>query len=85
MDAKEPKELSDMQRKMLAWIERAGAVSPSRLSAETRISPEDTWGNLDQLAELGYVVMREDPDSADGKLVFITPQESKQTRKKANQ
>jgi DNA-binding MarR family transcriptional regulator len=82
MEPKEYDRLSDSQKQMLAWIERAGAVSPSRLAAETRTSPSETWGNLDQLAEMGYVVMREDPDSADGTLVFITPQQSKPFRKK---
>lgn len=69
------KDLNDQQRQMLAWIERAGAMSPSRLAAETRISPEDTWGNLNYLAAQGYVVLREDPESADGTLAFIVPQE----------
>ena len=68
------KELSDSQRQLLAWIDRAGAMSPSRLSAETRTPPEETWGQLSQLADWGYVVMREDPESADGTLVFIAPQ-----------
>ncbi len=85
MEPKEYKQLSDIQRQMLAWIERAGAMSPSRLAAETRTAPEDTWGNLDQLAEWGYVVMREDPDSADGTLVFITPQQRKQGKTQAGE
>lgn len=68
------KDLSDQQRQLLAWIERAGAVSPSRLSAETRTPPEDTWGSLNYLAAQGYVVLRDDPESADGTLVFIVPQ-----------
>jgi MarR family len=69
------KDLNDQQRQMLAWIERAGALSPSRLAAETRTPPDDTWGNLTYLAQQGYVVMRDDPESADGTLVFIVPQE----------
>ena len=75
MMPKDFKELSDLQRQMLAWIERAGAMSPSRLAAETRIPPEETWGNLKNLADWGYVVMRDDPDSADGTLVFIVSQQ----------
>ncbi len=69
----EPKELNDTQKKMLAWIERAGAVSPSRLAAETMMLPDETWGMLNQLAEWGLVVIRDDPDSADGKLVIAAP------------
>ncbi len=70
----ELKNLNEEQRKMLAWIERAGAMSPSQLAAETRTPPEETWGQLNQLADWGFVVMREDPGSADGTLVFIAPQ-----------
>ena len=66
----EPRELNETQKKVLAWIEKAGAASPSRLSAETRLSPQETWGLLNEMAEWGYVVIRDDPDSADGSLVF---------------
>lgn len=79
------RELSDSQRQMLAWIERAGAMSPSRVAAETRTPPEETWANLDRLAELGYVVVRDDPDSADGTLVFITPKSRRPDKKKPNE
>jgi DNA-binding MarR family transcriptional regulator len=82
MEKKEHKDLDDDQKQMLAWLERAGAMSPSRLAAETRTSPEETWGTLDHLAEMGYVVMREDPDSADGTLAFITPKQPKPVKKK---
>ena len=34
---KPPVPLNDEQKKMLAWLERNGAVSPSRLLAETRL------------------------------------------------
>ena len=70
----EPKELNDTQKKMLAWIEKAGAASPSRLSAEAGLSPKETWGLLNQMAEWGYVVIRDDPDSVDGALVLANAQ-----------
>jgi DNA-binding MarR family transcriptional regulator len=66
-------QLNEEQRKMLAWIERAGAVSPSQLAAETKKLPQETWDMLEQLESLGYVVIRRDPDSADGTLVFLAP------------
>ena len=69
----EPKELNDAQKRMLTWIEKAGAVSPSRLAAETMMLPDETWGMLNQLSEWGLVVIRDDPDSADGKLVIAAP------------
>ena len=68
----QPIELSDEQKKMLAWIERAGAVSPSQLAAQTKTLPQAIWEMLGQLAELGLVVMREDPDSPDGVLVLAS-------------
>jgi hypothetical protein len=66
----EPIELNDDQKKMLAWLERAGAVSPSQLLAQTTWPPKEAWGMLNQLAEMGLLVIREDPDSPDGQLVI---------------
>lgn len=68
----EPK-LTDSQKKILLWLERAGACSPSRLAAEMMTLPQDTWKTLNELAEMGLVVIRDDPDSADGTLVFAAP------------
>jgi len=78
----EPIQLTDEQKKMLAWIERAGAVSPSQLAAQTKILPAEVWAMLNQLAELGLVVMREDSDSVDGVLVFISMATMQQQMKK---
>lgn len=64
-------ELTDDQKKMLALIERAGAASPSKLAAETKTLPQEMWAMLEQFAARGLIVMREDPDSPDGVLVFI--------------
>ena len=66
----EPNELNDDQKKMLAWLERAGAVSPSQLLAQTMFPPKEAWGMLTQLAELGLLIIRDDPDSPDGQLVI---------------
>jgi hypothetical protein len=63
-------QLNAEQKKLLAWIERSGAVSPSQLAAQTRTLPQTIWEMLTQLTELGLVVMREDPDTPDGVLVF---------------
>ncbi len=78
----EPTQLTDEQKKMLAWIERAGAVSPSQLAAQTKTLPQEVWTMLNQLAELGLVVMREDPDSVDGVLVFVSMTTMQQQMKK---
>ena len=83
--AEQPIELNDEQKKMLAWIERAGAASPSQLAAQTKTLPQEMWEMLNKLAELGLVVLREDPDCPDGVLVFIamtTVQEQVQQIKK---
>jgi DNA-binding MarR family transcriptional regulator len=78
-----PIELNDEQKQMLVWIERAGAVSPGQLAAQTKTLPQDLWKILEELAKLGRVVMREDPDSADGVLVFIamSQQQTQQVKK----
>jgi hypothetical protein len=57
---------------MLAWLERAGAVSPSQLLAQTPWSPKEAWGMINALAEMGLLIIREDPDSPDGQLVIPT-------------
>ena len=66
------RELNDEEKKMLLWIEKAGALSPSQLAAQTQTLPQDTWAMINQLAEWGLVVIREDPDSVDGALVFAS-------------
>jgi hypothetical protein len=66
----EPVELNDDQKKMLAWLERAGAVPPSQMLAQTPWLPKDAWGMLRQLEELGLVIIRDDPDSPDGQLII---------------
>jgi len=69
----EPNQLNDEQRRMLTWLERNGAVSPSRLLAQTDLAPREAWEMLNQLTEWGMIIRREDPDSADGLIIFITP------------
>jgi hypothetical protein len=49
-------------------------MSPGRVSAETLILPGETLNLLKALAEVGMVVLRDDPVSADGQLVAITAQ-----------
>jgi len=66
-------ELNEEQKRMLAWLDRNGAVSPSRLLAQTPLGPKEAWEMLNQLAEWGLVIMRQDPDSADGMLVAASP------------
>ena len=67
-------ELNDDERKVLLTLARSGAMSPSQVSAETWILPRDTLALLKTLADEDLVVMRDDADSADGKLVAITAQ-----------
>ena len=70
---KPPVPLNDEQKKMLAWLERNGAVSPSRLLAETLLEPKAVWGMLNQLSEWGLVIMRDDPSSDDGRVIVVAP------------
>lgn len=69
----EPKvELTQEEGDVLAAVERAGAISPSRLSAQMQIAPPKMWEVLEHLQELNWAIIRDDPDSADGKLVIAT-------------
>jgi DNA-binding MarR family transcriptional regulator len=65
-------QLNDDERKVLLTLARSGAMSPSQVSAETWILPGDTLALLKTLADEDLVVMRDDPDTADGKLVALT-------------
>ena len=64
--------LNPEQEAMLAWLDRNGAVSPSQILAQTDFDPRDAWAMLRQLAEMGLLVIRDDPDSPDGTLVLPT-------------
>jgi DNA-binding MarR family transcriptional regulator len=66
--------LTDNERKVLRTLARGGAMSPSRVAAETWILPGDTLKLLKGLADVGLVLLRDDPASADGKLVALAAQ-----------
>jgi len=67
-------QLSDHERKVLQTLARGGAMSPSQASAETLILPGDMLKLLRNLADVGLVLMRDDADSVDGRLVVLTAQ-----------
>ena len=65
-------ELDDNERKILETLARSGATSPSALAAETLTMPADIDAMLRTLNDMGLVLMRDDADSADGKLIAIS-------------
>lgn len=65
-------DLNDEERKVLLTLAKGGAMSPSQVSAETWILPGDALKLLKTLVDADLVVMRDDPDTADGKLVALT-------------
>ena len=67
-------QLDEKERKLLRTLARGGAMSPSRASAETLILPGETLNLLKALADVGLVLLRDDPDSIDGQLVVVTAQ-----------
>ena len=67
-------QLNDEERKVLRTLARRGAMSPSRVSAETLLLPGQTLRLLRELADVGMVLLRDDPANADGQLVAITAQ-----------
>jgi len=64
--------LGDNEQKVLNTLARSGVMSPSQVSAETWLLPGDALKALDMLHDFGLVLMRDDTDSADGKLVVLT-------------
>jgi len=72
--------LTDAQTKLLDWLDRHGAVSPSQMLAQTELAPREAWDVLQGLAQLGLVVIRDDPDSPDGQLVVPIPRYSNMTQ-----
>ena len=67
-------QFSDDERKVLRTLARRGAMSPSLVSAETLFLPGQTLRLLKELADVGMVLLRDDPGSADGQLEAITTQ-----------
>jgi DNA-binding MarR family transcriptional regulator len=67
-------ELTDEERKVLRTLARSGAMSPSKVSAETLILPGKTLNLLKNMADVGLVFLRDDPASADGRVVVLTAQ-----------
>jgi DNA-binding MarR family transcriptional regulator len=67
-------QMSDEERTVLRMLARRGIMSPSRVSAETMILPGNLLKLLRNLADVGMVSLRDDPDSADGQLVVLTAQ-----------
>jgi DNA-binding MarR family transcriptional regulator len=65
-------ELTDEERKVLRTLARSGAMSPSKVSAETLILPGKTLNLLKNMADVGLVFLRDDPASADGRVVVLT-------------
>lgn len=65
-------ELTDAERKVLRTLARSGAMSPSKVSAETLISSGKTLN--ENMADVGPVFLRDDPASADGRVVVLTAQ-----------
>jgi DNA-binding MarR family transcriptional regulator len=64
--------LGDNEQKVLDTLARSGVMSPSQVSAETWLLPGDALAALKLLNDFGLVLMRDDTDSADGKLVALT-------------
>lgn len=66
-------QLNDDQKQVMMWLSERGAISPSEWLAQTTLTPKDAWEMLNQLAEWGLVIMRQDPDSPDGMLIVAAP------------
>ncbi|MCA9934089.1 MAG: hypothetical protein KC415_09210 [Anaerolineales bacterium] len=67
-------ELEEQELKVLETLFKHGAMSPGQVSAETWLLPNETLTVLNTLSSEGLILMREDTQSPDGKLVVITTQ-----------
>ncbi|MCP5097530.1 MAG: hypothetical protein GY943_18445 [Chloroflexi bacterium] len=65
-------ELEEKERVLLNALANRGAMSPSRVAAETWILPGETLTLLKTLSGAGFVLLRNDSNSPDGMLVAIT-------------
>lgn len=65
-------ELADKEIKVLETLAEFGAMSPGQVSAQTWILPGDTQEALRSLSDEGLVLLRDDTQSPDGRLVAIT-------------
>lgn len=65
-------ELNEQEEKVLSALSSRGAMSPSQVAAETWILPGEMRTVLQELSNTGFVLVREDTNSADGLLVTIT-------------
>ena len=73
-------QLNNNQREAVMWISERGAISPSEWLAQTSLSPSEAWDMLKQLAGWGLIIMRDDPDSADGLLIVASPTATQEKR-----
>lgn len=73
-------QLSTEQRQVVMWLAERGAISPSEWLAQTTLTPREAWDMLNQLAEWGLVIMRQDPDSPDGILIVAAPTATQSNR-----
>jgi hypothetical protein len=65
-------QLTANEEKVLNTLVGRGAMSPSQVAAETWILPGEMRTMLQEMANAGFVVLREDSNSPDGWLVTIT-------------
>lgn len=65
-------ELEEKEKMLLKTLAKKGAMSPSQVAAETWILPGETLSLLRNLSGAGFVLLRNDTQSADGMLVAIT-------------
>lgn len=65
-------ELEEKEIKVLETLAEYGAMSPGQVSAQTWMLPGETQTVLRGLSEEGLVLLRDDTQSVDGRLVAMT-------------
>ncbi len=64
--------LSQDEEKVVDLLRKSGALTPSEISVQTLLGPGQMKEVLHELESLGYVVLRDMPDTPDGKLVILS-------------
>jgi hypothetical protein len=77
--------LSQDEEKVVDLLRKSGALTPSEISVQTLMGPGEMKKVLHDLEDLGYVVLRDTPDSPDGKLVILSNDMQDMLTKKTDQ
>ncbi len=66
------KKQDETKDRVMKVLQKGGPMSPTEISVQELILPDDTIEAVRELEESGFVIVRDVPSSPDGKLVVIS-------------